>query len=126
VTVVPNPNQTQIVIGLDNALWVGGSALIGGLVVTAYVILKWLARQKLNHLREEWARLANRVELTETNTAAKNRQIEERIDHLEKMLPRIYTPQEDFVRQSTLVDAKLDAVHRRLDQMMVVLMEVKK
>lgn len=49
------------------------------------------------------------------------KRFETRLEYLEKTGPQ-YVTREDYVRNATVTEAKLDAVHRRLDEIMVAVM----
>lgn len=85
--------------------------LLGGAIALAIAFVMWLMKRELANND----RRTGRIEERQDHQSADVERLEDSIADLRASLPREYVHRDDWVRVSANLEAKLDAVHRRLD-----------
>lgn len=85
--------------------------LLGGVIAIVAGGVMWLMKRELANTDRRTGRIEERQE----SQSAEVERLEDSIADLRATLPRDYVHRDDWVRVSANLEAKLDAVHRRLD-----------
>ena len=99
-------------VGILVSLLVGWSGLLLGAI-------KYLLAREIGHMDDRTQHIELALETNQEKHAQNERahaDLERQILRLEGQLPNEYVRREDWIRLSGSIDAKLDAIHKRLDE----------
>lgn len=130
-TAQPNPTQSgQISISVEQIL-IGSAVLVGGATIG---VVKWFVSRSIKgyettieNLQAEIKRIKDE-ELEELKGALHNQQrtSDSRSSDIERRFVELnsrFVDKEDYLRHQTVTESKLDAIHRRFDELMALIIK---
>ncbi|MEX0271195.1 hypothetical protein AB3R30_18825 [Leptolyngbyaceae cyanobacterium UHCC 1019] len=117
VLAAPPPQQGQVTVTFEMVFF-GATTII---VSSAIAMGKWLIDREAKRLANRFADLYTQLGILEGRQDG----AVQALSDFKLSISQQLVSREDYIRHQTLTEAKMDAVHRRLDQMMTLLMERK-
>ncbi|MEI6065602.1 MAG: hypothetical protein WCQ26_13490 [Pseudanabaena sp. ELA748] len=120
VTPPPDPPKAQISMSIEQIMLLGA-----GFVCTATIgLVRWFVVRSIHQHETTVNGIKEKNDGLRKDLSMQQRELDQRLSEIDRRFVELSTKfvnKEDYLRHQTITEAKLDAIHRRFDELMAII-----
>ncbi|WP_019500848.1 hypothetical protein [Pseudanabaena sp. PCC 6802] len=104
---------------------------VTGITGISYGLIRWFLGRAIGQIDSQFDKAEEHRKALEGSLKYMSRDFDDRIEEVKEQVVELraeanrYVPQEDYVRNAAVLEGKVDAVHRRMDEVFFILTRTK-